>query len=58
MTAVSRTGRPVDFPPMAEIAASAQLPLKTQAWRFIVTGGLSAVVDFGLYVLLCTWACR
>ena len=37
---------------MAEIAASTQLPLKTQAWRFIVTGGLSAVVDFGLYVSL------
>jgi putative flippase GtrA len=37
---------------MAEIAASAQLPLKTQVWRFLITGGLSAVVDFGLYVLL------
>jgi len=37
---------------MAEIAANAPLPLKTQAWRFIVTGGLSAIVDFGLYVLL------
>jgi putative flippase GtrA len=37
---------------MAEIAASAQLPLKTQVWRFVVTGGLSAIVDFGLYVLL------
>jgi len=37
---------------MAEIAASAQLPLKTQVWRFIVTGGLSGIVDFGLYVLL------
>jgi putative flippase GtrA len=37
---------------MAEIAASTPLPLKTQVWRFIVTGGLSAVVDFGLYVLL------
>src|SRR6202048_726749 len=37
---------------MAEVAARAQLPLKTQVWRFIVTGGLSAVVDFGLYVAL------
>ena len=31
------------------------LSLTTQIWRFIVTGGLSAVVDFGLYVLL-LWA--
>ena len=23
-----------------------------QVWRFVVTGGLSAMVDFGLYVLL------
>ena len=37
---------------MAEIAANTRLPLKTQAWRFIVTGGLSAIVDFGLYVAL------
>jgi putative flippase GtrA len=37
---------------MAEIAASAPLTLKTQVWRFVVTGGLSAIVDFGLYVLL------
>jgi putative flippase GtrA len=37
---------------MAEVAARAQLPLKTQVWRFIVTGGVSAVVDFGLYVAL------
>jgi putative flippase GtrA len=28
------------------------MSLTTQAGRFIVTGGLSAVVDFGLYVLL------
>jgi len=28
------------------------LTLKTQIWRFFVTGGLAAVVDFGLYVLL------
>lgn len=31
---------------------SPQLSLKTQLWRFVLTGGLSAVVDFGLYVLL------
>lgn len=37
---------------MAEIAASAPLTLKTQLWRFVVTGGLSAIVDFGLYLLL------
>jgi putative flippase GtrA len=29
----------------------APLTLKTQASRFIVTGGLSAIVDFGLYVV-------
>jgi len=28
------------------------LTLKTQVWRFLVTGGLAAVVDFGLYVAL------
>jgi putative flippase GtrA len=37
---------------MAEIAASTPLPLKTQVWRFLVTGGFSGVVDLGLYVLL------
>jgi putative flippase GtrA len=31
---------------------SPNLTLKTQAWRFIVTGGFSAIVDYGLYVLL------
>jgi putative flippase GtrA len=29
-----------------------RLSLATQAWRFIVTGGFSAIVDFGLYLLL------
>ncbi|BBZ50488.1 GtrA family protein [Mycobacterium heidelbergense] len=29
-----------------------QLSLTTQVWRFVVTGGMSAVVDFGLYLLL------
>jgi putative flippase GtrA len=36
---------------MAEIAPpTARLTLRTQAWRFVVTGGLSAIVDFALYV--------
>jgi putative flippase GtrA len=36
---------------MAEIAPpTTRLSLKTQVWRFILTGGLSAIVDFGLYV--------
>lgn len=29
-----------------------QLSLSTQLWRFAVTGGFSAVVDYGLYILL------
>jgi putative flippase GtrA len=38
---------------MAEIAPpTPRLTLKTQVWRFVVTGTLSAVVDFGLYILL------
>jgi putative flippase GtrA len=35
---------------VADIAPPPTLTLKTQVWRFIVTGGLSAIVDFGLYV--------
>lgn len=36
---------------MAEITPpTAQLSLKTQVVRFLVTGGFSAIVDYGLYV--------
>ena len=31
---------------------SPNLTLKTQVWRFVVTGGFSAIVDFSLYVFL------
>jgi len=31
---------------------SPNLTLTTQVWRFVVTGGFSAIVDFSLYVLL------
>ncbi len=37
---------------MAEIAHPAHLSLRTQLTRFVLTGGFSAVVDFGLYFLL------
>ncbi|WP_343600887.1 GtrA family protein [Mycobacterium sp.] len=38
---------------MAELAPPrAQLRLTTQVWRFVVAGGFSAIVDFGLYLLL------
>lgn len=38
---------------MAETASTnTRLPLSTQVWRFLVTGAMSAVVDFGLYLLL------
>lgn len=36
---------------MSEIAPTT-LSLRTQVVRFVVTGGLSAIVDYGLYVLL------
>ncbi len=28
------------------------LSLSTQIWRFLITGGFAAIVDFGLYVVL------
>ena len=37
---------------MADTAPDPRLSLKTQVVRFVLTGGLSAIVDFGLYVLL------
>ncbi len=37
---------------MADTPENSPMSLKTQAVRFIVTGGLSAIVDFGLYILL------
>ncbi|OYD67586.1 GtrA family protein [Rhodococcus sp. OK302] len=42
---------PVEIPVTTDLADDA-LDLKTQIIRFLVTGGLSAVVDFGLYVFL------
>lgn len=42
---------PVEIPVTGAIADDT-LDLKTQIVRFVLTGGLSAVVDFGLYVLL------
>ncbi len=37
---------------MAEPPLQPNLSLSTQVWRFLVTGGFAAVVDFGLYVVL------
>ena len=37
---------------MSETTPVSPLSLRTQVVRFVVTGGLSAIVDFGLYVLL------
>lgn len=45
---------PVQIPAESDAvtATPAPLSLLTQVWRFVVTGGFSAVVDFGLYLLL------
>ncbi|AWK70571.1 polysaccharide biosynthesis protein GtrA [Rhodococcus oxybenzonivorans] len=42
---------PVEIP-VTENIADDSLDLKTQIVRFVLTGGLSAIVDFGLYWLL------
>lgn len=34
------------------IPTRTDLPFSAQVWRFVVTGALSAVVDFGLYLAL------
>jgi putative flippase GtrA len=39
---------------VAEPVMPSNLSLTTQVWRFIVTGGFAAIVDFGLYVALLT----
>ncbi len=33
-------------------AAPPRLSLTTQVWRFVATGGLAGIVDFGLYLVL------
>lgn len=43
---------PVSFATMPEIAAPQPLSLRTQIVRFVLTGGLAGIVDFGLYLLL------
>ncbi len=40
------------LPAMAETAHPAPLSLRTQLTRFVVAGGFSAIVDFGLYFAL------
>ncbi|HEY5854008.1 MAG TPA: GtrA family protein [Aldersonia sp.] len=42
---------PVELP-LEDYPAEQPVALPTQIARFVLTGGLSAVVDFGLYVLL------
>lgn len=43
---------PTESPAESAAAPPQQLHLSAQATRFILTGGFSAIVDFGLYVLL------
>ncbi|QIS17081.1 GtrA family protein [Nocardia terpenica] len=44
---------PVELP-LVDEPGGTDVDLKTQIVRFVLTGALSAVVDFGLYVLLMT----
>jgi putative flippase GtrA len=46
---VSQLPQPVELPLDERVSV---LPLRTQLVRFVLTGGLSALVDFGLLVLL------
>ena len=46
---MSHLPQPVELPVSERSSA---LPLRTQLVRFVLTGGLSALVDFGLLVLL------
>jgi putative flippase GtrA len=46
---VSHLPQPIELPVTERSSA---LPLRTQLVRFVLTGGLSALVDFGLLVLL------
>jgi hypothetical protein len=39
-------------PPPSAAPQRAQLSLTTQVWRFVVTGGMAGIVDFGLYFVL------
>ncbi len=39
-------------PPPSTVPQRAQLSLTTQVWRFVLTGGLAGIVDFGLYLVL------
>lgn len=45
-----QTPLPVEFP-LDEYTGTADVPLKTQIFRFGVTGGLSAIVDFGTLLI-------
>ena len=49
------TDHPAQLPQPVELPVAdreSALPLRDQLVRFVITGGLSAVVDFGLLVVL------